>query len=159
MQFLSSRVFNLRQCKNSHKKEYVHPGNFMPYSLRTVCGFFNVPHWTLNMEGIDWTLNMEGIVRTRRAYFQMYLESSVKLRDNNEDFNIKWTIISRARPYNNISKRCDPCLTEKLMIITANPDRTLNKRSELISKCRHEKKFYLRKNWPKNNTLLIFSHT
>ena len=69
-----------------------------------------------------------------------------KLRDNNQDFNIKWTIISRARPYNNISKRCDLCLTEKLMIITANPDRILNKRSELISKCRHENKFYLRNN-------------
>ena len=82
-----------------------------------------------------------------------------KLRDNNQDFNIKWTIISRARPYNNISKRCDLCLTEKLMIITANPDRILNKRSELISKCRHENKFYLRNNWLKNNTLLVFPHT
>ena len=69
-----------------------------------------------------------------------------KLRDNNQDFNIKWTIINRARSYNNISKRCDLCLTEKLMIITANPDRILNKRSELISKCRHENKFYLRNN-------------
>ena len=68
----------------------------------------------------------------------------MKLRDNNQD--IKWTIISRARPYNNISKRCDLCLTENLMIITANPDRILNKRSELISKCPHENKFYLRNN-------------
>ena len=42
------------------------------------------------------------------------------LRDNNQNFNIKWSIISRARPYNNISKRCDLCLTEKLMIITLN---------------------------------------
>ena len=48
--------------------------------------------------------------------------------------------------HSNISKRCDLCLTEKLMIITANPDRILNKRSELISKCRHENKFYLRNN-------------
>ena len=39
------------------------------------------------------------------------------------------------------------------------PDRILNKRSELISKCRHEKEFYLRNNWLKNNTLLaFFSH-
>ena len=45
------------------------------------------------------------------------------------------------------------------MIITANPDRILNKRSELISKCRHENKFYLRNNLLKNNTLLaFFSH-
>ena len=52
-----------------------------------------------------------------------------KLRDSNQDFKIKWTIISRGRPYKNISKRCDLCLMEKLMIITANPDRILNKRS------------------------------
>ena len=45
-----------------------------------------------------------------------------------------------------LNKRCDLCLTEKVMIITANPDRILNKRSELISKCRHENKFYLRNN-------------
>ena len=69
-----------------------------------------------------------------------------KLRDNNQDFNIKWTIIRRARPYNNISKRCDLCLTEKLMIITADPDSIPSKRSELISKCRHENKFYLTNN-------------
>ena len=79
-----------------------------------------------------------------------------KLRENNQDFNIKWTIISRAIPYNNISKRYDLCLTEKLMIIAANPDRILNKRSELICKCRHETKFYLRINLLKINTLLVF---
>ena len=68
------------------------------------------------------------------------------LCDNNQDFNIKWSIISRERHYNNISKCCDLCLTEKLMIITAKQDALLNKRSELISKCRHENKFYLRNN-------------
>lgn len=67
-----------------------------------------------------------------------------QLRDKNEEFNIKWTIINRTRPYNNITKRCDLCLTEKLMIIKGN--NLLNKRSELISKCRHENKFYLRNN-------------
>ena len=35
---------------------------------------------------------------------------------------------------------------EKLMIINSKPDELLNKRSELISKCRHENKFYLRNN-------------
>ena len=35
---------------------------------------------------------------------------------------------------------------EKLMIINSKPDDLLNKRSELISKCRHENKFYLRNN-------------
>ena len=56
------------------------------------------------------------------------------LRDSNKDFNIKWTIICKARPYSNITKRCDLCTTEKLMIINSKPDELLNKRSELISK-------------------------
>ena len=69
-----------------------------------------------------------------------------QLRDKKQDYDIKWTIISHARSYSNISKRCDLCLTEKLMIIKANPKQLLNKKSELISKCRHENKFYLRNN-------------
>ena len=68
------------------------------------------------------------------------------LKDNSINFNIKWSIISRASPYNNSSKRCDLCLTEKLMIIKSTSNNLLNKRSELISKCRHENKFYLKNN-------------
>ena len=56
-----------------------------------------------------------------------------QLRDSNKDFNIKWTIICRARPYSSITKRCDlyNVTTEKLMIINSKPDELLNKRSEL----------------------------
>ena len=36
-----------------------------------------------------------------------------QLRDSNKGFNVKWTIICRARPYSNITKRCDLCTTEK----------------------------------------------
>ena len=69
-----------------------------------------------------------------------------QLHDSNKDFSIKWSIICRARPYSNITKKCDLCTTEKLMIINSKPDELLNKRSELISKCRHENKYYLRNN-------------
>ena len=61
-----------------------------------------------------------------------------QLGDRNKDFNIKWTIVCRARPYSNITKRCNLCTTEKLMIINSKPDELRNKRSELISKCLHE---------------------
>jgi len=66
-----------------------------------------------------------------------------QLHNKKQDFNIKWSIISLAIPYNNISKQCNLCLTEKLMITKHSNDNLLNKRSELISKCRHENKFYL----------------
>ena len=55
---------------------------------------------------------------------------------------VKWSIIDHARPYINGSKKCNLCLTEKYHIITS-PLNLLNKRSELVSKCRHENKYYL----------------
>ena len=64
--------------------------------------------------------------------------------DDSINFNIKWSIIARAWPYNNTTKRCNLCLTEKLMITKFNSNNLLNKRSELISKCRHRNKFYLK---------------
>ncbi|PIK34222.1 hypothetical protein BSL78_28957 [Apostichopus japonicus] len=47
------------------------------------------------------------------------------------------------KAYSNESKRCNLCLTEKLIIINTDKRTLLNKRPELISKCRHENKFYI----------------
>ena len=69
-----------------------------------------------------------------------------QLKDSNTSFTTKWSIIARARPYHNSSKRCDLCLAEKLHIIKRSNSNLLNKRSELVSKCRHENKFYLKNN-------------
>ena len=51
---------------------------------------------------------------------------------------ISWKIVKSAPAYTNTSKRCVLCQEEKMAIITY-PDQAklLNKRSELISKCRH----------------------
>ena len=69
-----------------------------------------------------------------------------QLKDKDINFNIQWSIIAKASTYSNSSKKCDLCLTEKLMIIKHSNNKLLNKRSELISKCRHENKFYLKNN-------------
>ena len=42
-------------------------------------------------------------------------------------------------------KRCNLYLPEKVSIICVDPDILLNKRTELISKCRHRNKFLLAK--------------
>ena len=55
---------------------------------------------------------------------------------------IKWSIVDSATSYVNGSKKCNLCLTEKYHIINS-PLALLNKRSELVSKCRHENKYYL----------------
>ena len=69
-----------------------------------------------------------------------------QLKHNRVNFNIKWSILARARSYNNTTKRCDLCLTAKFMIIKSNCNSLFNTRYELISKCRHENKFYLKNN-------------
>ena len=58
--------------------------------------------------------------------------------------SLKWSIIKSVPAYSNISKKCHLCLQEKFEILNyTNPNELLNKRSELISKCRHANKFLL----------------
>ena len=60
-------------------------------------------------------------------------------------------VLRTAKTYSNITKRCSLCLHEKLAIITyPYPDQLLNRRSELVTKCRHENKFLL-KNFSSND--------
>ena len=66
-----------------------------------------------------------------------------KLRDSKPSIEgvVKWEVVNRAAPYKCGSRRCDLCLTEKMVIAAANPNTTLNKRSEIMSTCRHRSKF------------------
>ena len=66
-----------------------------------------------------------------------------RLKETNAPVTIKWRIAEQAKGYSNVSKRCNLCVTEKFRIITADRSTRLNKRSELISKCRHANKFHL----------------
>ena len=66
------------------------------------------------------------------------------LKDHNKEFSIKWTLESTAAPCQSGTSRCDLCLTEKLKIAQADPRTLINKRSEIISKCRHRNKFTLK---------------
>ena len=66
------------------------------------------------------------------------------LKDKNIDFSTKWNIAARAQPYVCGSRRCDLCLTEKVIIATSDPNKCINKRDELVSKCRHQNKYKLK---------------
>ena len=66
-----------------------------------------------------------------------------QLKDSNIQFSIKWSILRKCKSYSNISKRCNLCLHEKYIIICQPQKCTLNKRNELVSTCRHRKKFLL----------------
>ena len=66
-----------------------------------------------------------------------------KLKEQKATYSINWSIIQRASPYNPTTKRCNLCLSEKYHIMMAPKQSTLNKRSELISTCRHKNKHKL----------------
>ena len=69
-----------------------------------------------------------------------------QLKGENKEFKVTWKILAKAKPYTNITKRCDLCSTEKFFFICRPHMATLNKRNELISTCRHRRKFILRFN-------------
>ena len=60
------------------------------------------------------------------------------------NYTIRWKIFRNSTGYNKISKSCNLCLSEKLEICKfRDKNALLNKRNELISKCRHENKHLL----------------
>ena len=59
-----------------------------------------------------------------------------------DNLKFMWSILDCATAHINGSDRCNLCSTEKFHIITSQTT-LLNKKSELILKCRHENKYYL----------------
>ena len=68
------------------------------------------------------------------------------LKDQKKDFSISWKILAKAKSYTNLTKRCNLCNTEKFYILYKPDMATLNKRNELLSTCRHKRKFLLKFN-------------
>ena len=64
-----------------------------------------------------------------------------KIKDQGGEPIVTWRIIKHHPAYNPISKQCTLCLSEKLHIAEYEGDNLLNKREEMISKCRHQNKF------------------
>ena len=60
-----------------------------------------------------------------------------ELKGNNIQHQINCNRASRAQHYNDCTRKCDLCLTQKLIIAKADPSSPLKKRDELISECRH----------------------
>ena len=65
------------------------------------------------------------------------------LKDKDTNFEIKWEARKKATEYQKTTGRCNLCVAEKLAIIRADKKTSLNKNSKLVSKCRHENRYYL----------------
>ena len=66
------------------------------------------------------------------------------LKYNKLNYAIRWKIICQAPHYSNKTKRCHLCISEKFSILRKPEIASLNKRNELVSKCRHKDIFLLR---------------
>ena len=66
------------------------------------------------------------------------------LNQNNVPNSITWEVAARAKPFQCSNMRCYLCLNEKLAIALADQSTMLNKRTEIVSKCRHKNKFLLK---------------
>ena len=50
---------------------------------------------------------------------------------------VKWEILKKCQKYEPGGRKCDVCLSEKLIIMKDRDPNSLNKRSELNNSCRH----------------------
>ena len=66
-----------------------------------------------------------------------------KLKDAKIPFSLKWKVIRKCNPYNNVTKKCSLCLYEKFVIICRKDLCTLNKRNELATSCPHRNRYVL----------------
>ena len=65
-----------------------------------------------------------------------------KLKENTY-YNLQWSIKAYPSPYKCGTRKCDLSLTEKMIIARSLQKKLLNKRTDLVSKCRHRNKFLL----------------
>ena len=59
---------------------------------------------------------------------------------SDQEFEVNWSIASLAMPYNKETKRCQLCKMEKSLIAKSDPANALNRRWEIMTRCRYEDK-------------------
>ena len=59
------------------------------------------------------------------------------LKDRGKEPVITWKILTTAKTPRSLNEKCILCLEEKIRILTSDRRRILNKRTELLAKCRH----------------------
>ena len=128
---------------------------FFAYSTLFVFLTINLVPGNVVMVGIDmcgkspitgeWIYGIMNSFRHRHHKQDTELSKHIwKLQDKGINFNVKWSVAAYASTYRCGSRRCDLCLTEKYVTARANHKNLLNKRTELISKCRHRNKYILK---------------
>ena len=67
------------------------------------------------------------------------------LKNSSVNYSILWKVLQSCKSYSAKFERCNLCLHEKYLIIFHPELSALNTRNELVSTCRHRKKYLLYK--------------
>ena len=93
----------------------------------------------------DWNMRTTIQIQNKKYETSTKLAGEVwKIKEQNRQYNIKWSIVKHFPGYNPVSKRCMLCTNEKLDIAEYTGDNLINTRDELVSKCCHQNKFRLK---------------
>ena len=104
---------------------------------------YNHHHWTFsNQKNNPFNQDLAG----RNANLQNTTLSTHiwKLKQRKIDYDIKWRIAKQAPVYSKESGGCQLCLEEKTFIMYADKEKSLNKRTEIMQKCRHREDHLLK---------------
>ena len=69
-----------------------------------------------------------------------------KLREKEVESEVKFSIAALARPYTMETKKCQLCNMEKTLIACQDQAKALNRRGEIMTRCRHRDRYILT-NW------------
>ena len=125
----------MSQNNSSNNSECIQGNNKQPMVYIGLCSKFKERY-------NNHTLSFRNAQHETKTELSKYIW---QLKRSNTAFRITWKIMQETPGYNNISKRCSLCLAEKFQICNfKEKERLLNKKNELISKCRHENAFTLK---------------
>ena len=69
-----------------------------------------------------------------------------QLKRRETDYTINWSVAFIASPYSRETRRCQLCIMERTLIAVQDRGRGLNRRGEILTRCRH-KDIHLLANW------------
>ena len=106
----------------------------------TVKTYYGLTENTFKARWNNHQSNLRNASQTQKTALSTYVW---KCKNENLEPNIKWSIKANAYALSSGGNQCDLYLSEKMTILMANPESTLNKRDEIMAKCKHQRKYVL----------------
>ena len=141
---------NMTKIINSHNKSLASKKD---QANKNLCNCRNSDNWQHNNKCIITSkivYSADMITESfRHRPNEMDTELSKYIRELNDkhmDHQITWSITQKSSCYNPVTKSCNLCLLEKLLLCNfSDESRLINKRLDLVSKCRHNNKNKIRR--------------